>query len=137
MGFLRESEQSSGDQLPSKAGEFIYRKKQKNKKKTLKALEAIPRTTANETFIQENLWKFILKRESLVFESRPAPPHPKKKVPDHGGGCSGRYQKENKIDFTKIIQPIIKHTAENNNMKWGGQYPVFLDILSPKMPSFQ
>ena len=77
MGFLRESEQSSGDQLPSKVGEFIYRKKKKQK--TLKALEAIPRTTANETFIQENLWKFILKRESLVFESRPAPPTPKKK----------------------------------------------------------
>lgn len=92
MGFLRESEQSSGDPLPSNVGEFVYKKKKKQK--TLKAPEAIPRTTANETFVQENLWKFILKREPLVFESRPPP---KKKVPDHGGGCSGRYQKENKI----------------------------------------
>ena len=75
MGFLRESEQSSGDPLPSNVGEFVYKKK-----KTLKAPEAIPRTTANETFVQENLWKFILKRESLVFESRPPPPKKKSQI---------------------------------------------------------
>ena len=75
-------------------------------------------------------------KKSLWYLNQDHPPPPKKKVPDHGGGCSGRYQKEKKIDLTKLIQPIIKHTAKSSNMKWGRRYPVFWIFYHVKCPVF-